>query len=195
MRKITLLSLIAVSVLFTACGEESQKTATEATAKTAETPAKTAEVTKEETQSDLEKATADAAEATKKAAEELAKVAKAEAQKAGDAAKKAVTGFKEKALATTAAATKMAKDAMSDTSAGEAVYAKCSGCHGKDGKTKALGKSEVIAGQSAQDLEKKMAEYKAGTRDVAGMGTLMSGQLASMSDEDIEAVSAYISSM
>jgi len=27
--------------------------------------------------------------------------------------------------------------------AGQKLYAKCTGCHGKDGKTKALGKSEL----------------------------------------------------
>jgi len=75
------------------------------------------------------------------------------------------------------------------------LYAKCAGCHGKDGKTKALGKSEILAGQSKDDLEKKIEEYKAGTRDAAGMGTLMKGQVAGMSDEDIEEVSEYISEL
>ncbi|UFH60653.1 c-type cytochrome [Sulfurovum mangrovi] len=82
--------------------------------------------------------------------------------------------------------------ATADNEAGKALYAKCASCHGADGKTKALGKSEVLAGQSAADLETKIAEYKAGTRNVAGMGALMKGQVATMSDEDIKAVSAYI---
>ena len=63
------------------------------------------------------------------------------------------------------------------------------------GNSGALGKSEVIAGQSADDLTKKLTEYKAGTRNVAGMGTLMKGQVASMSDEDIKALATYISNL
>jgi cytochrome c553 len=172
MTKITLLSLVAASVLFTACGDDTKKAAAEATAKTTEVA--------KETASDLEKAAADAAEATKKVAEELAEAAK---------------DLKERAVETTAAAASMAKEAMSDDGAGKAAYAKCSGCHGKDGKTKALGKSEIIAGQSSADIESKLAEYKAGTRNIAGMGTLMKGQVTSMSDDDIKAVSAYISAM
>jgi len=172
MTKITLLSLVAASILFTACGDDTKKAAAEATAKTTEVA--------KETASDLEKAAADAAEATKKVAEELAEAAK---------------DLKERAVETTAAAASMAKEAMSDDGAGKAAYAKCSGCHGKDGKTKALGKSEIIAGQSSADIESKLAEYKAGTRNIAGMGTLMKGQVTSMSDDDIKAVSAYISAM
>jgi cytochrome c553 len=187
MTKITLLSLVAASVLFTACGDDTKKAATEATAKTTEVA--------KETASDLEKAAADAAEATKKVAEELAEAAKEKADEAGEAAKKAAEDLKERAVETTAAAASMAKEAMSDDGAGKAAYAKCSGCHGKDGKTKALGKSEIIAGQSAADIESKLAEYKAGTRNIAGMGTLMKGQVSSMSDDDIKAVSAYISAM
>jgi len=74
-------------------------------------------------------------------------------------------------------------------------FAKCAGCHGADGKTAALGKSAVIAGQPAADLEKKIAGYKAGTLNVAGMGALMKGQVASMSDADIKAVATYISGL
>ena len=38
-----------------------------------------------------------------------------------------------------------------------------------------------------------MNEYKAGTKNVAGMGTLMKAQAASMSDADIEVVAEYLS--
>jgi cytochrome c553 len=76
---------------------------------------------------------------------------------------------------------------------GAVLYAKCAGCHGKDGKTKALGKSELLFGQSKDVLEEKIEAYKSGTRNVAGMGTLMKGQVAGMSEENIEDVSEYIS--
>lgn len=187
MKHMILLSLVAAAILFTGCGEDTKKAAADATAKTTEVAHDAA--------SDLQKAAADAAEATKRAAEATARLAEEKASEAAAAAEKAATELKERAVETTAAAKEFANKVMSDHGAGEAVYAKCAGCHGKDGKTKALGKSEVIAGQSAAEIEKKMAEYKAGTRDVAGMGALMKGQVASMSDDDIKAVSAYISAL
>jgi len=187
MKNMILLSLVTASMLFTGCGEDTKKDVTEATAKATEAVSNTA--------SDAGKAVADAAEATKKAAAATAKLAEEKAAEMKVAADKAATELKARAAATTVAAKELAGTVLSDNGAGEAAYAKCAGCHGKDGKTKALGKSEIIAGQSAADLEKKMAEYKAGTRDVAGMGTLMKGQVATMSDEDIKAVSAYISAM
>jgi cytochrome c553 len=198
MTKITLLSLIAASVLFTACGEDTNKAADEATVKTAEVA--------KETTADMKKAATDLVEATKAKAAELAEQAKKEADalaekakvevaKASEEAQKVADDLKEKAVETTEAAKAKAVQVLSDDSAGETAYAKCAGCHGKDGKTKALGKSEIIAGQSSADIEAKLTEYKAGTRNVTGMGTLMKGQVASMGDADIKAVSAYISAM
>jgi len=78
---------------------------------------------------------------------------------------------------------------------GEALYKKCISCHGDKGQTKALGKSEVITGWDAAKVEEALKGYKAGTRNVHGMGGLMKGQVASYSDEDIKAVSEYISKL
>ncbi len=216
MKKVTLLSLVAAAVLFTACGEDAKKVAAEATAKTVEVAKETAV-----SAVDTAKAVAtEAAEAAKEKAAQVAAAAKEEAQKAADAvaqkAADAAQSLKERAAATTAEVkaqtaeiAEATKEVASDTvaaakevvapaannEAGKAAYAKCAGCHGADGKTKALGKSEVIAGQAVADLVTKMGEYKAGTRNVSGMGMLMKGQVASMSDEDIKAVSEYISAM
>jgi cytochrome c553 len=178
MKHITLLSLAAATLLFTGCGEEAKKAAEEATEKTVE-------VVKDST-SDVQKAASELAESTQEKAKELT-----------DKAVEKGKVLAEKAEAKTAEATEAVKKAISseEKDDGAALYAKCAGCHGKDGKTKALGKSEILAGQSKDDLEKKIEEYKAGTRDAAGMGTLMKGQVAGMSDEDIEEVSEYISEL
>ncbi|NKQ40844.1 MAG: c-type cytochrome [Sulfurovum sp.] len=82
-----------------------------------------------------------------------------------------------------------------DTVAGVALYAKCAGCHGKDGKIKALGKSPAIAGLSIETLASDLKAYKVGTLNKSGMGSLMKGQMAGMSDSDIDILSAYISSL
>ena len=232
MKNLTLLSLAAAAVLFTACGEETKKAAAEATAKATETVKETTSNAVEATK----EAAANAAEATKEAAANAAKAAaekaaeakaaaeeKAAAEAKAAAEEKAAAALRERAAAATEAAKEKAseaveatkeaasnaveatKEAASDAAAavtsggdvekGKALFAKCAGCHGADGKTKALGKSAIIAGEPAEEIEKKLQEYKAGTRNVAGMGMLMKGQVASLSDDEIKALAAYIASL
>ena len=179
MTKITILSIVAAALLFTGCGEKAKDSATDAAAKAVES-------TKEAASSavDATKAAADkAVDATKNAANAAVDATKAAADKAVDSAKEGV-----------AAATAAVADTAGNV-AGAAAYAKCAGCHGADGKTKALGKSPVIAGQTKEELVTKINGYKAGTINVAGMGTLMKGQVASMDDAAIDAVAAYISAL
>ncbi len=75
---------------------------------------------------------------------------------------------------------------------GAALYKKCAGCHGAKGEKKALGKSAVIGGMDVATLVNDLKEYKAGKRNVHGMGMMMKSQVASMSDADIQAVAEYI---
>jgi cytochrome c553 len=219
MKNLTLLSLAAAAVLFTACGEETKKAAAEATAKVTDTVKETTnnavEATKDAAASAADSAKEAAANAANAAAEKAAQ-AKAVAEEKAAAAAEAL---KERAAAATEAAKEKAAEAVeatkaaastaaaaatgaaaeaapaADNEAGKALFAKCAGCHGPDGKTKALGKSAIIAGEPAEEIEKKLHEYKAGTRNVAGMGMLMKGQVSSLSDEDIKALAAYIASL
>ena len=87
-----------------------------------------------------------------------------------------------------AGATLMAAD-------GAALYAKCAGCHGQDGKTKALGKSAPIAGLPADTIVKDLEGYKAGTLNKHGMGGVMKGQAAALSADDMKALADYISKL
>ncbi len=82
-----------------------------------------------------------------------------------------------------------------DAEKGKSLYAKCAGCHGADGKTKALGQSDVIAGMSIDAAVADLKGYKAGTLNKHNMGNIMKGQAAGLSDEDISALAAYISSL
>ena len=186
MIKITMLSVVAAAVLLVGCGEDSKKAASEATAKTVEST--------KEAASHAVDATKDAADKAVEAAKKVEVAAKKAAAKAAEATKeaadKAVDATKKAASEATAAVVDTAKNV-----AGAAAYAKCAGCHGADGKTKALGKSPVIAGQTKEALVTKINGYKAGTIDVAGMGNLMKGQVATMDDAAIEAVSTYISTL
>jgi Tfp pilus assembly protein PilX len=89
MKKITLLILVAVMTLFTACGEDSKKPASEATAKT---------IDKAPTLDEAEEAMKRAAEITQKVAEEkaeeMAEAAKSVADDASDTAKDALENAK-----------------------------------------------------------------------------------------------------
>ncbi len=92
--------------------------------------------------------------------------------------------------------TVLALGAMSFLAAdGAALYKKCAGCHGAKGEKKALGKSAVIAGLSADKIVEDLKGYKAGTLNLHGMGGLMKGQVASYSDADMKAVADYIQSL
>ena len=198
MKNITLLSLVAAALLFTACGEKTKEAAGDAANKVTE-------AVKADTTSALEatkKAAEDAAESAKAKAAEVAAAAKEEADKmAAAAAEKAAAVSAAAAAKATAAADALkeraaaATAAVSATPTAPAAYAKCKGCHGADGKTKALGKSEVIAGQDKAALVASINAYKAGTRNVAGMGMLMKGQVASMNDADIKAIADYLSQL
>jgi len=204
MKKLTLLSLVAATVLFTACGEKTKETVTDAATAVTDTASNLAsgavDSAKEAAANVVDTAKAKAAEvaaAAKVEAEKVAAAKEAATKKAADAAQ----ALKDRAAATTAAVKETVTDAKEavttavDNAAGKAAYAKCAGCHGVNGKTKALGKSAVVAGQPAADLEAAIAGYKAGTRNVAGMGMLMKGQVASMSEGDIKAVAAYMSGL
>lgn len=78
---------------------------------------------------------------------------------------------------------------------GAALYTACGACHGADGKTAALGKSAIIAGQASADLVTKMKGYKAGTIDLTGNGALMKGQMANLDDAQMSALADHISKL
>jgi len=71
------------------------------------------------------------------------------------------------------------------------AYKKCAGCHGANGEKAALGKSKIISDMSKADIVTAMKGYKAGTYGGAMKG-LMKGQVASLSDADIDAIAAKI---
>ena len=199
MKKLTVLSIMAASFLLVGCGDsatgsEAKAAAehkTESSMKCGEGKcghAEKAETAKKcgegKCGGDKKSAATEAKEAAAKAVESV----KEKASSAVDSAKAAAASAASAATAAVAAATESGPD-------GKALYAKCAGCHGADGKTKAMGKAPILAGQSAADLESKLAGYKAGTRNEHGMGMLMKGQVASMSDADIKAIAAYIAGL
>ena len=67
----------------------------------------------------------------------------------------------------------------------------CVGCHGKGFEKKAMGKSKVVKDMSHEAIVAALKGYKAGTYGGAMKG-LMKGQVASLSDADMEAIADQI---
>jgi cytochrome c553 len=168
--------LTVVTLMLSGCGEETQTTKTDTAAK--------------EISTDRQNGT-EVTDATKETATKLAK-------EATHAATEAVNSVKESATVTLEEAKEEISKvvvAQSPGDTGKKLYTKCAGCHGINGEKKALGKSAILSGQSASELADKLKAYKAGTRNVTGMGTMMSGQVSSLSKRDILALAEYISTL
>ena len=71
------------------------------------------------------------------------------------------------------------------------AYTKCAGCHGAAGEKVALGKSKVIKDMTKADIVAAMNGYKDGSYG-GPMKGLMKGQVASLSDADIQAIADKI---
>jgi len=75
------------------------------------------------------------------------------------------------------------------------LYNKCKGCHGSDGKIKALNISPIIASQNMDNLILKLKAYKFGKLNNYGMGRLMTTQTENLSIKEIELLAKYISNL
>ena len=69
---------------------------------------------------------------------------------------------------------------------------RCTGCHGERGEKSALGVSLPIAKLDKETLLYELKEYKVGNMDFYGFGALMKGQLASLTQEELESLAGYI---
>ena len=76
-----------------------------------------------------------------------------------------------------------------------ASFAACAACHGAKGEKPALGKSEIIAGWDEAKVVASLNGYKAGTLNVHGMGAVMKGQVAKLSDAVIADLAKQIAAM
>jgi len=77
---------------------------------------------------------------------------------------------------------------------GKKLYLKCAGCHGQNGEKKALGKSAVIQGWDKDKTIKVLQGYKDGSYGAA-MKAIMISQVRALSDENIEDLGSYISTL
>ncbi|PHM17632.1 MAG: cytochrome C [Sulfuricurvum sp. PD_MW2] len=85
--------------------------------------------------------------------------------------------------------------AMLSAADGAAMFQKCVACHGAKGEKAALGKSEIISGWSSAKTLDALKGYKAGTRNTKGMGAIMKGQTATLSDADMKTIADYVAGL
>jgi len=194
MKKLTVLSIVAASLLLVGCGDA----ATGAEAKAATETKTEVHATETKTEAPVAEAKTAATEAKEAAVVAVEKATEAVKEKAAEVkevvAEKA-TAAVESTKAAAASAVAAATAVVASGPDGKALFAKCAGCHGADGSMKPMGKDSVLKGQSAADLETKMAGYKAGTLNAHGMGALMKGQVSGFSEADIKAVATYVSGL
>jgi len=77
----------------------------------------------------------------------------------------------------------------------EELYKNCSGCHGEQGETSALGESKIIAGQESNLTIKELTAYKDGELNQYGLGNIMQLQLKTIDENDIQELAKYIENM
>ena len=75
------------------------------------------------------------------------------------------------------------------------LFERCAVCHGSKGEKHSLNITKTIAAMKADDVVKILKEYRAGTRNTYGLGTIMNGQASKLSDEDIDKLANYIESL
>lgn len=76
----------------------------------------------------------------------------------------------------------------------ELFQSRCTSCHGTSGEKKALGTGNILKGQSAAEIEKKLLGYKNGTYG-GSKKNIMKNNADKLSDEEIKKLSEYIGTL
>jgi len=82
-----------------------------------------------------------------------------------------------------------AAEAAGDAAAGKTKSAVCAGCHGDNGQ--GVAPNPALAGKPEADQVKALKDYKSGVKS----NPLMNGIAASLSDQDMEDLAAYYTSL
>jgi len=190
-KKSVLLSLAVVSVLFTACTEE-KKVEDKVVTKTE--PTQVIDKVADSVISGVETTAKKAEEMAVSVQESAAPMVKEVAEKIKDVQKEvsetSMEDVKEKVVEVSAPIIKKVTEVVSSPDA-SVLYKKCSSCHGANAEKKALNKSDIIQNWDAAKIASALHGYQSGSYG-GPMKGIMKGQVASLSDEDIEALSQYI---
>ncbi|MGD9554377.1 MAG: c-type cytochrome [Arcobacteraceae bacterium] len=203
MKKIAI-SLVAVGmIIFTGCSDEKEKSSTYVEQKAPNV------MSQEEKSNLIDKAKEEAskvAEQVKESTSTIVDEVKKEATPMVESVKEDVTEKMEAVQAQVASATAKVSSEVEQKveavtqamtpqkSKGAELYAKCAACHGQNAEKKALGTSQIIKGWSVEQTVSSLKGYQNKTYG-GNMKTIMIGQVANLSDEDIEALAQHISSL
>ncbi|WP_307190061.1 c-type cytochrome [Arcobacter sp. LA11] len=214
MKKILLSSVVAIALL-TGCGEDKKAAETKPVVEAKVEEVKKVEPKVEMAKTPEEKLVDQVKESTSTVATKIAE----ESKKVAEIGTEAVKSVSEKVVAKTEEVTKVmtekavetkdkieesintivatkteAKDSTADAAKGKGLYLKCAGCHGQNGEKAALGKSKVIKGWEASKTVAALKGYKDGSYG-GPMKGVMKSQVANLSDEEVDALGAFISSL
>ncbi len=201
-KKMFWISAVAAALVLGGCSEQTKEDVKQAARSVAKDTAANVETAKSRSSEAMEEAkrrAGEALESAKEHAREMKKTAEAKSAEASAVVEKKAAELGKKMASASGAKAPEASAPAAQTVApvknGKALYSKCAGCHGVDGRTKALGKAPIIAGQKAEELKKFLEEYKAGKRNAYGMGALMQGQVAGLNESELAALADYISKL
>jgi len=71
----------------------------------------------------------------------------------------------------------------------------CKGCHGVNFSTKALGKSKIVSSMTEIDIFNSLMDYKNKIKKITPMTSLMTGQVAKYSEEELKLIAKQISNI
>ena len=103
-------------------------------------------------------------------------------------------GIKTISLAATIALASLSGAVMAADGAALYMSKTCVACHGKDGKTPIMPTYPKIAGQNKEYAIQQMKDIKSGARN-NGLTAAMKGVMHLVSDEEIEALAAYVAGL
>ncbi len=75
------------------------------------------------------------------------------------------------------------------------IFQRCQRCHGMKGEKSALNVSDIISYYSKNDLTKALTLYQKSKRDRHRFGSLMTGIIKDLSNNDIKILADYISNL
>jgi cytochrome c553 len=72
------------------------------------------------------------------------------------------------------------------------IYTKCANCHGQNGNKSAFNVTMKIGHMTKKEFVKKIKGYQDNSLNQYGMGNLMSGQVKTLTDADINSIVSHL---
>lgn len=178
------LTVIMGSAFLTACSEDSQQKTAEAIEDVKQSTSEAYEEAKQTTQDAIDgtqEAVSDSVDSVKEAADTAGEEISDTAESVSETTKEAINEASEEVNETVAAS----------SVSGQEVYSTCVGCHGANGEG---GVGPKLAGQAEDALVAKLKTYRSG-KEIGPMSAMMIPNAQQLSDDEIEAVSNYITTL